>query len=568
MAKRKKKPAPSKIDQLRDQTYHECLDLLRQHKKCCMVRPTGFGKTGLLTRLISDQHYKHILYLYPAEVIRSAVFNFYYGTPDEDSIPNTTFMTYMKFIRMSDEAWDDLGDFDLIIADECHRLGAPETSKMLDYYLESHPNVHLFGATATPDRMDLVDIMSRYFNDHYPFEYTLHDAFQDGIMKPPYYVYCKYAESEANQLQLPKKTLQEIAKLDSKRDQLQIKADLDDRMIRLAEIYNMNNVIRRVCSQHATSTDYMKFIVFYTSHADMAEKGVKVKDWFQNAFPNHEINITHVSSETKEYTKNAKRLHELTHTSQRIDLIYACAMLDLGIHIDDITGILMYRTTKSHIVYSQEFGRVISSGATNSAIVFDVVDNIHIQAVYSVLGKESVYTAAARKRKAYLLSKKALYDRYQQFSKGLITASDLTKNELSIFTAIQNGTEPAPTFTKLDESELNALIRRFNQPSTKLLVSQLKKEDLFAIDLVASYREEIAKTVAEARSMRCRQAWAHWNEIRAQEELPTDPDGKIFTRAYINSIPPKGGGDIPLPPFCYLKQVSVEAVLDEMGIPA
>lgn len=84
-------------------------------------------------------------------------------------------------------------------------------------------------------------------------------------------------------------------------------------------------------------------------------------------------------------------------------------------------------------------------------------------------------------------------------------------------------------------------------------------------DYEASYRELIAKTVAESKSMRCRQAWARWLEVRAQENRPFNNHGKPFTHKEILDMTPPN--DIPLPPFCYAKQVSIDAVLDEMNVP-
>lgn len=40
---------------------------------------------------------------------------------------------------------------------------------------------------------------------------------------------------------------------------------------------------------------------------------------------------------------------------------------------------------------------------------------------------------------------------------------------------------------------------------------------------------------------------------------------KPFTRKEILDMTPPN--DIPLPPFCYAKQVSIDAVLDEMNVP-
>ena len=61
-----------------NRTFKDVLANLKKYGKCAMVRPTGFGKTWILTELI--KHYKKVLYLYPAAVIRDTVVNRYYDS--------------------------------------------------------------------------------------------------------------------------------------------------------------------------------------------------------------------------------------------------------------------------------------------------------------------------------------------------------------------------------------------------------------------------------------------------------------------------------------------------------
>lgn len=73
---------------------------------------------------------------------------------------------------------------------------------------------------------------------------------------------------------------------------------------------------------------------------------------------------------------------------------------------------------------------------------------------------------------------------------------------------------------------------------------------------MATYREYIAKTVAEAISMRCRQAVKRWLE-----------DGGNLderTREYI--LGQQAPDNVPLEPYCRLKSVSINQVLDYLGI--
>lgn len=86
--------------------------------------------------------------------------------------------------------------------------------------------------------------------------------------------------------------------------------------------------------------------------------------------------------------------------------------------------------------------------------------------------------------------------------------------------------------------------------------------DLYAEEKVATYKELIRKTVAEARSIRCRKAWARWTEEGGKTR---DENGRILTRREV--LAQKAPEEVPLPPFCFSKQVSVKAVLDEMHIP-
>lgn len=184
----------TKIDTLRDKTYKEACKILKVYGKCAIIRPTGFGKTGILTRFIKDGNYKNIVYLYPADIIRTAVLRFYYGEdiPEDEEIKGVTFLTYTKLVRMDEKEIRDLGKVDLIIADECHRLGADGTMTAMETLLETHSSAHFLGATASPDRMDMIDEIGRYFDDHVTSEYTLHDAFKDKVLKRPHYVYNSY----------------------------------------------------------------------------------------------------------------------------------------------------------------------------------------------------------------------------------------------------------------------------------------------------------------------------------------------------------------------------------------
>lgn len=532
-----------KIERLRQETYEEAMKLLaKKPHKCAIIRPTGFGKTGILTKIIKSGKYKHILYLYPAEVVRSTVFDFYYGKRyrqlKNSSIPGVTFMTYMALTNLSDSDIKKLKGTDLIICDECHRLGATETLQGMKDLQTAFPRAHLVGATATPERMDMIDEIAIFFDDICTSKYTLHDAFQDKILKVPYYAFCAYGETDVDILAtLDKDEMLRTESLDESGREF-AKELIKGRLIEIAKLSNMDVTIKHVLKFTKTDTSYQKYIVFFSNFSRMRKDKANVKKWFADAFPKHTINEIIISSETTEYAKNVNKLSSLTTKNKHIDLIYTCEMLNMGYHVSDLTGIIMYRSTYSNTIYSQQLGRVLSSGDTVPKIVLDVVDNLHRKSMYMMLGdSNNVHPTMTE-------------DEVAEYKELIIRTRD--KDELG---------RPVP-LTDYEQERLTELSRLYKKvkdiQSGKVGGNTLYKEDLNLVTTVyeGTYREIIAKTVAEVVSMRCRQAWTRWIEKGG--------DASVMTREYI--LGQEAPQAVPLPPFCRLKNVSVNAVLDEMGV--
>lgn len=516
----------TKAQKLRNKTYQEAKELLQEHKRCAIIRPTGFGKTGILTRLIKD--YKNVLYLYPTEVIRDAVLNFYYGednVPENRSIPNVEFLTYQGLAIADTDKLKSYKNIDLIICDECHRLGGPLTSKAMHELLGMYPNVHACGATATPERMDLIDEISVFFDNHTTSIYTLHDAFQDGILQRPYYCFCSY-DAQRTIEETEKATRLEIDKSPDAKSRENLMDLLKSNIIEISNILKMENIIRTTCDEVLDDTNYMKFIVFCRDLKHVRESKERVSNWFNVAYPDHDIRTLVISSESAECVANVAKLPEFSYADNTIDLIFCCEMMNMGYHVDNLTGIVMYRGTSSGIIYAQQLGRVLSSGNKKAGLVFDVVDNLHRESIYEVLGHES----------------KEIQDKKQRY---WTIQSHIEKYEET------NDPADKPTESVMAEyKELKEFMQRYD----RRVHNTLQPDDLIATSFEATYKEIIAKTVAEPISMRCRQAYAYWKERGG--------DDSTFTPEYVMSR--QSPNAVPLSPFAKVKNVSIESVLNEI----
>lgn len=531
----------TRIEKLRNDTYLEAKSLLEEYGKCAIIRPTGFGKTGILTKFIRSGRYKNILYLHPADVIKNAVLDFYYNTDCDKTktIPGVTFMSYMKLATLKEKDIKKLKDIDLIICDECHRLGAPETMDGMNMLLSVKENVHILGATATPERMDMIDEIAMFFDDHITSKYTLHDAFKDGILKKPYYCFCAYGESDPDVISKIKKDYALETIHMNKNDREAAQELLESKAIEIANLSRMDYVFKSTLEETNADVSYQKYIVFFRDFEHMNNNSSKVKGWLKTAFPSHNIRELTITSENETLRDNVNKLDSFKETPNTIDLIYSCNMLNMGYHINDLTGIMMYRGTYSSIVYIQQLGRALSTGDTMPKIVFDIVDNIHRKSIYAMLSQSE-----CKEGSSSTISPEIIRE-YESLVKKLATKTDDGKP------VIMSDED------KKRLAELSHMIKIANEyESGKRGSNRIEPSDLIVTSYAAKYRELIAKTVAEPVSMRCRQAWQRW--------LEKGGDASIMTKEHI--LGQKAPQAVPLPPFCRLKNVSINAVLDEMGI--
>ena len=537
--------ATTLIDNQRKSARLEVKKMLDTYGKCAFIRPTGWGKTWTVASFVDD--YKKVLYIYPGDAIRDTFLFAYYTLHFQEvkkSIPNVTLLTYHGLRALKPNQLKKFSDVDLIIADECDILGAPETMRAMTDLLQYTKKAHLLGATATPERQDMVDEIAIFFDDRLISDYTLHDAITEKVLKKPYYVSGCYDETAEEIIRKFKhRTTLEIDKNNSTEERRLLGATLEAKKLELSNILKMENAIPQELENAGLSINYQKYIVFFSSFTSLHRNTNQVKNWFKKAFPKHTINILEITSEDKDKTKNVEKLNELKYKDKTIDLIFTCNMLNAGYHVNDLTGIIMMRGTTSNRVFTQQLGRVLSSGNINPGIVFDVVDNLHRPANYSMCWD--------------------IEDGDETGDGFIVTAAEIEEyKNLVQKTREKDETGRPVLLTKKERNRMIFLKKKINKaeqhkktPKTTG-VRIVEPEDLILSSRTATVREIMAKAVAESVSMRCRQAWSRW--------LEKGGDASIMTKEYILSQKPPTR--VPLPPFCRLKHVSVEAVLDEMGV--
>ena len=108
----------------------------------------------------------------------------------------------------------------------------------------------------------------------------------------------------------------------------------------------------------------MKFIIFVKNVEDIEEvKGLAFK-WFNGAFShmNKVINIYSVNyKQGRVNNQEITEIFEKKRDDNIIDIMVSVNMFNEGIHLDNISGVILLRRTYSDIVYCQQIGRAINT---------------------------------------------------------------------------------------------------------------------------------------------------------------------------------------------------------------
>ena len=347
--------------------------------KASVVIPTGCGKSFIALQLMADNKDKRILFMAPTNAIKNQMYNYiakYIANEEPTSertsrmiadeyFPNLKIMLYPSLLKVKEEQMEKL-NADIIIMDELHRTGADKWGQRINTLLEKNSNAQILGLTATPDRMDDKNVVDELFEGNVDYELTLVDALKNGIVKAPTYVKCDYTLGEY---------LEGIRTAIANCNDEQKKKELQDRYDKMRKIVDQADGIPELFAKNIKKKDG-KYIIFCKDKEHMDELMVKAKEWFGEVDTEPELYSVY-SGEGYSEKDNKESIERFENSkSEHIKLLFSIEMLNEGLHVEDISGVIMARPTDSRIIYLQQLGRALSSDISrDKTIVFDLVNN-------------------------------------------------------------------------------------------------------------------------------------------------------------------------------------------------
>lgn len=348
--------------------YERAKTLLQAEGRAAIVHPTGTGKSFIAFKLCEDNPDAVVCWLSPSEYI--------FRTQTENlkktgaAVPqNIRFLTYAKLMNADAEALKALCP-DYIVLDEFHRCGAEMWGAGLSRLLKAFPDAPVLGLSATAIRyLDNQRNMSdELFGGNVASEMTLGEAIVRGILNPPKYVLSVF--SYQKDLEKYQRRVRQ-AKNKAVRDEGEKYLEALRRALDKAE--GLDEIFAKHIAEKAG-----KYIVFCANYEHLCEMTEKVPEWFGGI-----DGAPHVYTAYSDDPETSKAFEDFKKDdSGHLKLLFCIDMLNEGIHVEDVNGVILLRPTVSPIIYKQQIGRAMSASKAKNPVIFDIV--LNIENLYSI----------------------------------------------------------------------------------------------------------------------------------------------------------------------------------------
>lgn len=330
--------------------------------RTCVIQPTGTGKSFLAIKWLYDNRDKKGLFLAPSYVILNQLKKQIEscGLDLKKDFPNLELGLYSNASQYAPKKYD------CIVLDEFHRCGSPVWGKNVNNILDNNPEAKVLGLSATPIRYsdNARDMSKELFDGNVASFMSLSEAVSTiPEFIPPKYVIGLY---DLNMDKIQKK----VSSVSSKQQKAFLQKKLNDVKNSLQNAMGMDVLFKK----YITKKDG-KYIIFCKDVAHMKEMKKHLNDWFKSI--NQEIDTYEI------YYRNDEEMNDYyldrfqNNNNSHLKLLLSIEILNEGLHVEDIDGVIMLRSTGSPRVYFQQLGRAMLVGSKKQNIVFDIVNNVY-----------------------------------------------------------------------------------------------------------------------------------------------------------------------------------------------
>ena len=232
------------------EAYEKTIDMLDKEKRCCIIHPTGTGKSYIALKWLYENRDKKSLFVTSS---LSIVDNIEWtirenGMSLEEDFPNLKIITYSKLMK------NPYIDADNIVLDEFHRAGAEKWGEGVKELFSFNKDANVLGLSATPVRYldGKRDMSEEIFNGNVSSHITLPYAIANGILPVPTYVNAIYSFKE------------DVDRIENKINNLkdeEDKKELEKELNRARRLIEQADNLKEIFSKYMKKSDG-KYLVF------------------------------------------------------------------------------------------------------------------------------------------------------------------------------------------------------------------------------------------------------------------------------------------------------------------
>ena len=348
-----------------EKAYHAAVRMMEQYGKAAIVHPTGTGKSYIAFKLIEDNPEKVVIWLSPSEYIFKTQLESLKRNDPDFPLANVHFYTYAKLMCCTEGQLAEIAGLQpsYIILDEFHRAGAECWGESTVALLKLCPEAKLLGLTATNVRYldNNRDMAEELFDGRVASDMTLGEAIVRGILPTPNYVTTVYQYQK------------DLARYQTRVDNLRSPGiqDVNQKYLdALRRALEQADGLDKVFAHHITNKSG-KYIAFCANKEHMDEMISHVPEWFAKV--NAEVAVYEAYSDDPGTDKAFADFK--TDESDKLKLLFCIDMLNEGVHVEGISGVILFRPTISPIIYKQQIGRALTAGDNSAPLILDVVNN-------------------------------------------------------------------------------------------------------------------------------------------------------------------------------------------------
>lgn len=338
------------------EAYEAIREGFKTKDRVAIVHATGTGKSYVIARTTED--FGKVLVIAPN--------NFVLDETRKVCREGVEFRTYASV--MYEEDFNT--KYDLIVLDEFHRSGAEKWGMGIERLLEANPRAKVLGTSATHIRYldgqrNMADEM---FDGNIVSSLSLKTAIDEGILPNPTYVASVYSLDEDVKRRV--QAIRKSRKTDTEKEESLRK--LKGVASNWENAKGVPSIVRKYYDK-----DMKRIIVFCSK----VSKASKAREWLGRWFGQagyRKLRFYNIDYTEKRLEREMADFQKPCEEGQ-LKIAISVNMLNEGVHIPRVDGVIMLRSTVSRIIIEQQIGRCLTANNLGrTPIVLDLVNNMDL----------------------------------------------------------------------------------------------------------------------------------------------------------------------------------------------